>query len=104
MIAKRQNRFWRESSEGEWGDGAALLVGEKLQEQPEGVAIADARMRAEVALHRQVVGEKPLPQARKVIRLHGRLRPCSWKRRKELAAVARTVGSLVTSHPVDVKS
>jgi hypothetical protein len=43
-------------------------------------------VRAQVALRRQIVGEKTLQQLRKFIRLHGRVWHCSWKRRNDWAA------------------
>ncbi len=70
MIQKSENRLGGEGRQGEPIDRAAMVLGEKSQEEPEGSAVAGPRFGAEVALCGEVIGKEPLYQARKLKRRH----------------------------------
>jgi hypothetical protein len=84
MIEKGEDRLGGEGSQGELINVTALMLGEESQQKPKRGPIAGPGFHAQVALCRQVVGEKTLHQSGKLIRLHGP--PFLWKRRKDWAA------------------
>jgi hypothetical protein len=71
MIEKSEHRFGRQHGEGKLINGAVMVVGEILQQQPEGIAVSGDGLRADIALGDQVVGEIPLDQGREWDRSHG---------------------------------
>ncbi len=70
MIQKSENRLGGEGCQGEPIDWAAVVLGKKSQQEPEGRAVAGPRFGTEVALCGEVIGKEPLHQARKLKRRH----------------------------------
>ncbi len=68
MIEEGENRFRSEGAERELVDEAALLLGQKMEQQAKGVPIAEPGVRAQVALGSEILGEKPLHESRKIVR------------------------------------
>jgi hypothetical protein len=85
MIEKGEDSLGGEGSQGELIDLTALMLGEKSHQKPKRGPIAGPGFDAQVALCRQVIGEKTLHQSGEIVRLHRRA-PFSWNRRKEWAA------------------
>ena len=60
VIEKCEDRLWGQRGEDETVNWAMVVLGEKVQEQPEGIAVGGDSLWTDVALSDQVLGEIPL--------------------------------------------